>query len=308
MYDVDTFLTILYVSVDDFIKTQAAPPPRPGPTAALCQSEVITLALFSQWSQFASERAFYRYARRHLRRAFPTLPARSQFNRLLRAHHDAMVAFALALAQPESHPSAGDEVLDSMGLPVRNVKRRGRGWLAGQVALGWCNRVGWFLGLKLLTVVSRVGTITGYGIGPGKSGDHPLAETLLAARAQPSPRLPTVGHALENCYVADTGFAGQHVRWRWFLSYGAWVITQPDQIRPHRWPKRLRRWLASLRQIVETVHDRLLETCRLEHERPHTLRGLQARLAAKVGLHNFCCWLNCQVGRPPLATADLVDW
>jgi hypothetical protein len=70
----------------------------------------------------------------------------------------------------------------------------------------------------------------------------------------------------------------------------------------------LRRWLAGLRQIVETVHDRRLETFRLEHERPHLLRGLQARLAAKVGLHHFCCWLNRQLGRPLLAVADLVDW
>jgi len=199
-------------------------------------------------------------------------------------------------------------VLDSMGVPVRNVKRRGRGHLAGQAALGWCNRVGWFMGLKLLTVVSRVGAITGFGLGPGNSGANLLAQTLLAARQQHEPRLPTVGHSLDNCSVADTGFAGRQVRLRWWRTYGALVITQSEQKRPHRWPKRLRRWLAALREIVATVHDRLLEVFRLEHERPHLLRGAQARLAAKVGLHNFCCWLNRQTGRPALAVADLIDW
>jgi hypothetical protein len=59
---------------------------------------------------------------------------------------------------------------------------------------------------------------------------------------------------------------------------------------------------------VETVHDRLLATFGLEHEWPHDLAGLRARLAAKVGLHNFCLWLNVQLGRPPLAFADLIDW
>jgi hypothetical protein len=58
MYDVDTFLTILYVTVDDLIKNQPAAAPRPGKASALCPSEVITLALLSQWRQFASERAF----------------------------------------------------------------------------------------------------------------------------------------------------------------------------------------------------------------------------------------------------------
>src|SRR5579885_1005044 len=308
MYDVDTFLTILYVTVDDFGKSQLAAAPRPGPAAALSPSEVITLALFSQWRQFESERAFYRYAARHLRAAFPTLPDRSQFNRLVRTHHDAIVAVALALGWQASLPSAGYEVLDSMGVPVRNAKRRGRGHLAGQAALGWCNRVGWFMGLKLLTVVTRVGAITGFGLGPGNSGDHLWAETVLAARHQPQPRLPSAGHSLDDCYIADTGFAGQPIRARWMRAYGGVGITQPEQRRPHRWPKRLRRWLASLREIVETVHDQLLEAFRLEHERPHVLRGVQARLAAKVGLHNFCCWLNLQQGRPALAVADLLDW
>jgi hypothetical protein len=135
-----------------------------------------------------------------------------------------------------------------------------------------------------------------------------LAETLLSARQRPTPRLPSAGYSLDDCYSADTGFAGRQVRLRWWGPYGALVITQPEQRRPHRWPKRLRRWLASLREIVETVHNQLLETFRLEHERPHLLRGMQTRLAAKVGLHNFCCWLNIQQGRPALAVADLVDW
>jgi hypothetical protein len=31
-------------------------------------------------------------------------------------------------------------------------------------------------------------------------------------------------------------------------------------------------------------------------------------LAAKMALHNFCIWLNAQLGRPRLAFADLVAW
>ena len=47
---------------------------------------------------------------------------------------------------------------------------------------------------------------------------------------------------------------------------------------------------------------------RLRQERPHDLTGLQARLAAKVALHNFCLWLNRRLGRPGLAFADLIAW
>ena len=63
-----------------------------------------------------------------------------------------------------------------------------------------------------------------------------------------------------------------------------------------------------LRQIIETVHDRLLNFFRLAKERPHCIAGFQARLAAKVALHNVCIWLNRQHGRPLLQFADLLGW
>src|SRR5215831_6633016 len=84
MVDTDTFLTTLYVMVDDFCKTCLPPKSHPGPQAALSRSETVTLALFGQWQGFGSERGLYRYAHRHLRAAFPTLPSREQFNRHVR--------------------------------------------------------------------------------------------------------------------------------------------------------------------------------------------------------------------------------
>src|SRR5512134_508519 len=95
--DSDTFLTTLYVMSDDFCKWQLPPEQRCGAPASLTRSEVLTLGLFSQWQRFPSERGFYRYAQRHLRGAFPTLPDRSQFNRLLRQQQEALVACSLHL-------------------------------------------------------------------------------------------------------------------------------------------------------------------------------------------------------------------
>ena len=89
MFDTDTFLSTLYVTVvDDFCQSRS-PRRRPGPEASLSQSEVLTLAVFARWSRFASERDFYRYASGNPRAAFPTLPDRSQFNRLVRFYYGA---------------------------------------------------------------------------------------------------------------------------------------------------------------------------------------------------------------------------
>ena len=46
MLDVDTFLTALYVIVDDCCQSHQ-PKKRPGPKASPCESEVLTLAIFA---------------------------------------------------------------------------------------------------------------------------------------------------------------------------------------------------------------------------------------------------------------------
>jgi hypothetical protein len=88
------------------------------------------------------------------------------------------------------------------------------------------------------------------------------------------------------------------------------VITPPNPAtrRERPWSRAERRWPASLRQVIESVYDKLLNMFRLGRERPHHLTGFRARLAAKVALHNFCLWLNHLFGRDPLAFADLLEW
>jgi hypothetical protein len=309
MVDLDTFLTILYVMVDDFCQSQPLLGRRhPGPQAALSCSEVVTLALFGQWAQFPSERAFYRYAERHLHIAFPTLPDRSQFNRLQREHAPTITAFGLYLVSVLDAQCCWYERIDSSGIPTRDAKRRGEGWLAGQTDIGWSNRIGWYEGFHLLVSIAQTGVITGYGFGPASTHDQQLLETFLAARACSPERLSSVGAKAQGAYLADKGFAGEKPHARWRDLYGAEVITPPHQRSKQRWPKEWRRWLAGLRQLIESVFGKLLTTFRLARERPHALTGFQARLAAKISLHNFCIWLNGHLQRPPLAFADLVDW
>src|ERR671911_2761811 len=98
MVDVDPFLTILYVMADAFCQSRPQTEQHPGPEASLSPSEVITLAIFARWSRFGSERDFYRYAETNLRCAFPTLPSRPQFNRLVRSCTELIEAFFLHLA------------------------------------------------------------------------------------------------------------------------------------------------------------------------------------------------------------------
>ena len=308
MVEPDTFLTALYVMVDTFCKSHLPHVQHPGPEASLCQSEVITLALFGQWAWFQSERDFYRYAERHFRSAFPSLPQRSQFNRLVRQHHTAISAFALHSSELLQARHVAYEALDCSGVPTRNAKRRGSGWLPGIADIGWRNRLGWYEGLHLIMAVNPTGVITGCGFGAASTKDQPLAETLFALRHTPAPQLPGVGRPADGPYVVDTGFEGADNHQTWAARYHAHVICPPRRTSRRRWANAWRRWQAGIRQIVETVYDKLHNTFRLARERPHDLTGFQARLAAKVALHNFCIWLNVQLKRERLAFAELIAW
>jgi hypothetical protein len=208
MVDMNTFLLTLYVMVDDFCKSHLPVEKRPGPKASLCRSEVITLAIFSQWYRFRSQRDFYRMADQKLRRAFPTLPHRAQLNRLIRRHREATVAFSHYLVELMRAREVAYEILDTTGLPVRNVKRRGHGWLGGDANISWCTRLGWYYGFRLLISVTPTGVITGFGFAEGSAKEQPMTETLLALRNQVQPTIPSLGKPALGYYVADQGFAG----------------------------------------------------------------------------------------------------
>jgi len=310
MLDVDTFLTTLYVMVDDFRHSRPREQQQhPGPDASLSPSEVVTLAIFARWSRFTSERDFYRYASTRLRDAFPTLPDRSQFNRLVRHSLGLIEEVALYLADVMKAQGCPYQALDSSAMLVRDAKRRGEGWLAGSADIGWSNRLGWYEGFSLLVAVDPTGVVTGFGFCAASTADQQAAETFFAVRHRPNLRLSSVGAAFTSgLYVADKGFEGEENHRCWLDRYGARVIHLPKRNSRKPWPKRLRRWVAGIRQIVETVYEKLFNTFGLYRERPHELGGLRARLAARVALHNFCMWLNEQLGRPRLAFADLLGW
>ena len=308
MVDMNTFLTTLYVMADDFCKSRLPAEKRPGPKASLCRSEVVTLAIFGQWYRFRGERDFYRMVEARLQSAFPTLPHRAQFNRLARRHREATVAFSLYLVELMQARQVAYEILDTTGVPVRNVKRRGSSWLAGEANIGWCTRLGWFFGFRLLISVTPEGVITGFGFAEGSAKEQPMTETLLALRNQAQPAIPSVGKPALGYYVADQGFAGDKTHKQWHILYGGDVISEPQINSKTVWPKELRRWLHSIRQLVETVYSWQMDFFRLDKIRSHDITGFHASLAAKVALHNFCIWLNKQAGRPLLAFADLLGW
>jgi hypothetical protein len=278
MLDMDTFLTTLYVMIDDFCQSRPQEH-HPGPRASLSPSEVATLAIFARWARFTSERDFYRYADSELRHAFPTLPDRSQFNRLVRHAVGLIEEIALHLADVTGARRCPYQALDSSAMPVRDAKRRGEGWLAGRADIGWSNSLGWYEGFRLLVATDPTGVVTDFDFCAASVADQQAAESFFAVRHRPNPRLPSVGSAFSSgSYVADKGFEGEENHRRWLDSYGVRIVHPPKRNSTKRiWPKPLRRWLASIRQIIESVYDKLFNAFGLWRERPHEIQGLCSR-------------------------------
>ena len=305
MLDQDTFLITLYVLIDDFCRTHLPKEPNlPGPNPALTRSEVMTLALFGQWARFRSERDFYRFATSCLKHLFPKLPNLSQFNRAQRAYQQDLLALSTFLVEKLDARNCLFEVIDRCGIATRWCGRRGVGWMPEDTDKGHCSRLGYFQGLHLLTCLNPEGVITGFGVSAASAKDQPLAEAFFGARHHGLDSSPCVGLPCRSgYYVTDQGFMGKQRHQDWLVHFGVRVVHAQTGC------KRLwRRWLAGLRQIVESVHDDLLNSFRLDRERPHELRGFFARLSAKVALHNFCIFLNRSLGRPSLQFADLLGW
>jgi hypothetical protein len=86
-----------------------------------------------------------------------------------------------------------------------------------------------------------------------------------------------VGSAASGHYIAEKGFEEAENHLRWLDRYGARIIHPPKRnSRERSWPKRLRRWVASIRQIVESVYDKLLNAFGLHRERPHEMSGAES--------------------------------
>lgn len=98
--DLDLFLVSLYVCVDDWCqKDSDRKRRRPGRPAALSDSEVLTLAILSQWPRWRSERDFWRFADVYLHRYFRNLVSQSQLNRRIRALEPEIRALQRDLAE-----------------------------------------------------------------------------------------------------------------------------------------------------------------------------------------------------------------
>src|SRR5215203_4444334 len=269
------------VAKDPFSRAEEARPP------LLSPSEVLTLAILSQWPRFRSERDFFRFADAHLRKYFPNLPSHGQLNRRIRAQEPELRALQSALAETLAEPQEVYHVLDTTLIPaVVRVRACRKGLFAGQASFGRSvSKTEWVYGFKVALSVTPEGVVTSFGLAPANCDERPIGEFLVSSD----------GH---DAFLADKGFSSVEWERRWLEEYGALVAATPQESARRAWPEKARRWAAGKRQLIEGVIDQLKNLFALERHRTKTLGGLLTRLAAKVAAYTVGQVLNAGLGRP----------
>ena len=241
MVDVDTFLTTLYVMVDDFCQSRP-PKRRPGPDASLSQRGRHPRHL-RPMGRFGSERDFYRYATSQPAQCLPH-PARALSVQPPRALHTELIEeIGLHLAEMDggarsapTKPWTARRCLS--GTPSVGAQD---GWPAC-ADIGWSNSLGWYEGFRLLVAVDPTGVITGFGFCcclHRRPAGWPRPSSPCGHDRTPGSA--SVGSASSGPYVADKGFEGEENHRRWLECYGVRIIHPPkrNSLKPD-WPKRLR--------------------------------------------------------------------
>lgn len=334
--DLDTFLTTVYVIVDDWYKATMteAMKRKAGGKLAMSDSEVLTVALVGQWRvgvPWQSERGVVRYMQQHGRGWFPGMVGRSAFNQRVRNLWAALVCLQQTLAQWLEPEGSVYECVDSVPLRACSLgqtrRERGHWWWWSRYGHGG-TQGGYYFGDQVGMSVTGKGVITGWLVSDAQVDDRWLLQALLRLRdgqqhllsptASASgknrsltppvyPPIPALaaGRALSQTYLADGGFGGD----RWALVWRgcqAQVLAPPPSNDPHPWSRALSGWHRHLRQPIETTFAHLTTVFSLARLRAHSRWGQVTSLAAISAAHNLGLWLNQQQGRPLHALATLI--
>lgn len=324
--DVDTFLTTVYATVDDFC--QAHPSPiRPGPKPVMSDSEVLTIQLLKAWHG-TSQRGALAWIAQSYHAWFPTLLTPGAFNCRARALTPTMAQLLFTLARKMEVWHDTFEIIDGLAIPLAEPQRgqKRKCFTEDEAGIGR-GGVGkdWYYGVALVGCVSDSGILTGFVTAPAENNEHWLAHDLLSWRADPT-AIPvaveleanakrhhrqitgptghhlsptTAGEMVTGVYLADKGFRGAIWRETWETQCGATVITSAG---PHR---RDRRLFHRARRRIESVFSVLIGVLHIRHPQSRTEEGVITHLVATCTALNLGIYLNRSFNRPDLALGTL---
>jgi hypothetical protein len=297
--DLDTFVTALYVTIDDTLRNARTAPmaPESGLVPKLSDAELLTLAVLQALLGFTSETRFLRHAEVHLRAWFPYIPHRSGYNKRLRKAEGQLRAVIRLLASDTELWDDDTWVMDSTpvecGRSRPTVKRPD---LAGWASYGYCaSHSRWFWGLRLHLVRTPAGLPVAFALANPRIDEREVARDLFEAE----PTLVRAGQRI----LADKGYRSRESE-QFLGEHGVELIRPAHKGDRNRDSTPL---LKPLRQLIESVNATLKTQLDLERHGGRTPGGVLTRVLQRLLALTAAIWHNSKTGQRPLLSLVAVD-
>jgi Transposase DDE domain len=298
--DLDTFVTALYVAVDDALRTHPHLRrwrPRVGLCPKISDAELLTLAVLAALWGFTSETRFLRHAKVHLTALFPYVPNQSGYNKRLRRSADQLGALVRLLAEDTGLWEDDVWIMDST--PVECGRSRPtvlRSALAGFASYGYCaSHSRWFWGLRLHLVCTPAGLPVTFALANPKIDEREVARDLF----ETEPGLLRRGQVI----LADKGYAAKE--FETFLAERGATLVRPSM--PREKDRPTSPYLKPLRQLIESVNATLKTQLDLEHHGGRTVVGVMTRVLQRLLALTAVIWHNHRTGHGPLRSLIAYD-
>ena len=298
--DLDTFVTALYVAIDDLLRTRSELRqwrPKIGLAPKISDPELLTLAVLQALLGFTSETRFLRHARLHLRPWFPYVANQSGYNKRLRKAQVQLKAVIRLLATETDLWEDDTWVMDST--PVECGRSRPtveRSDLAGWASYGYCaSHSRWFWGLRLHLVCTPAGLPVTFALANPKVDEREVARDLFEAE----PGLLRPGQRI----LADKGYASKE--FEGFLAERGVELIRPSTARERTRPSSP--LLKPFRQLIESVNATLKVQLDLERHGGRTPGGVVTRVLQRLLALTAAIWHNEKTAGRPLRSLIAYD-
>ena len=298
--DLDTFVTALYVTIDDALRTHAHLRrwrPKVGLAPKLSDAELLTMAVLQALLGFTSETRFLRHAKAHLLHLFPYVPHQSGYNKRLRRAENQLIVVIRLLAKDTELWGDDTWVMDST--PVECGRSRPtvlRSELAGWASYGYCaSHSRWFWGLRLHLVCTPSGLPVTFALANPKIDEREVARDLFESE----PGLLRPGQII----LADKGYASKEFE-TYLAEHGATLVRPAMARERHRATTPL---LKPLRQLIESVNATLKTQLDLERHGGRTPGGVMTRVLQRLLALTAAIWHNHKTGQQSLRSLVAYD-
>lgn len=270
-------LTTLYCSIDDFWKKfkpewnkhliETGKSSR-GPKPRLSISEMLTITIMFQQSNFRTFKYFYKFIQKYHLREFPDLISYNRFVAVMKGLFIPLFAYLFHQRGELTEIS----FIDATSIKVCHNKRISRNKVFKNLAKRGKTTSGWFYGFKLHLIINDKGEILAFQVTSGNVSDVSVVENL--------------SQGITGKLFGDKGYISSSL-FKKLFKRGLELITTVRSNMKNRLMSLKDKLLLRKRSIIETVNDQLKNISQVEHSRHRSPSNFLINLLSALAAYSL---------------------